>query len=1016
MASLDVQKAYDSVPFQSIEQSLKRIKVPTQFINQVRKILTRKVFIESPAGRTNIFSAERGLPQGDPMSPILWNIFYDELLTNLQSKIGYKLYHTINISVLAYADDIHPISHRKEVLQDMLADIELFLKSHKMSLNATKSKILTNDDQSNYEFKINQQTIQLVPKTELVRILGVYWSMDGNYKATIKKTMTELINQIVAIQYKFIPGKIMTHLINTVIIPTIKYRLQYIPISDNQLEKVDKRLRSLTRLKNKLPPTTKNDYIYCNEFGIKLFSIKNIHKNTIITDLTVFLRNDNITSKVIRAVLEKLRLKMRFPLPLINKPVKLQNNSFIKYVINLFHRENLSIKQTHVGQFEQILLEMPLEDYISGRKIMFDLNLSNLQLPSNKQLLLSFNDLTNHWPRLKKAIFDKVPNWYQFIMQKMSNCQDDYSQQFNYRIPIYIKEEQETIYKIPEEKTELEIWTDGSLKKESNKMGAGFLIWDTQENIIHKQSIKVDSQNPSSTKAELIGILAALDICHTNQTIRIYTDSQCAINGCKNILVKESSRTELKYKNLYILEQIKAVMLQFSKIPTFIKVAGHSNLLKNDQADELAKLGAESSLENYQVGIGSVKEYLFKNNTIVNGYPNQFLKKIRQEKQFGLIETNLNEKWEFSDIDWKDTLKVCYQGMNLENALDATDVKEQSFRIRFFSKKLPVLSLVKKWNYNNNTYTENSICPRCKKEEETLQHLITCDKNKTISSKLYNTTIESINERLNTNPTYKNLKEQHFKPSKKHLMYLLGFQNFQEFTTLPSAYGLINQTLIDRFKKTKRTKNHTKLWIQLVLDSWLTTVYKIIWTERCKDLKQSQEQNHQNKRKSNSEHHTIKKIKLINYSKISLFTSLAEHPKKINLSTSKILPKPIMLITSHARNPQKIRLKPKIRSRVTSQRNKPRTTTTYIDSSPLTNNLTSKRTRKQTGHYEQDHFKKIKLKLGSPQKISIKLKIPPDKTMNDRGEDPMSAMVSMVGAEDEEGGEGPRFNETVGSV
>ena len=42
----------------------------------------------------------------DPMSPILWNIFYDEILTHIQSKIGNKLNNTINISVLAYADDI----------------------------------------------------------------------------------------------------------------------------------------------------------------------------------------------------------------------------------------------------------------------------------------------------------------------------------------------------------------------------------------------------------------------------------------------------------------------------------------------------------------------------------------------------------------------------------------------------------------------------------------------------------------------------------------------------------------------------------------------------------------------------------------------------------------------------------------------------------------------------------------------------------------------------------------------
>ncbi len=79
-SSLDGQKAYDSVPFKSIIQALKRIKVPEIFIKNVIKILQRNVYSETPAGKTNILNAQRGLPQGDPMSPILWNIFYDELL------------------------------------------------------------------------------------------------------------------------------------------------------------------------------------------------------------------------------------------------------------------------------------------------------------------------------------------------------------------------------------------------------------------------------------------------------------------------------------------------------------------------------------------------------------------------------------------------------------------------------------------------------------------------------------------------------------------------------------------------------------------------------------------------------------------------------------------------------------------------------------------------------------------------------------------------------------------------
>jgi hypothetical protein len=68
----------------------------------------------------------------------------------------------------------------------MLDKIYLFLQNNKMNLNPHKSKIISNQDTKNHNFKINDQTIEIIPKDQLVRILGVYWTMDGQYSKTIK--------------------------------------------------------------------------------------------------------------------------------------------------------------------------------------------------------------------------------------------------------------------------------------------------------------------------------------------------------------------------------------------------------------------------------------------------------------------------------------------------------------------------------------------------------------------------------------------------------------------------------------------------------------------------------------------------------------------------------------------------------------------------------------------------------------------------------------------------------------
>ena len=140
--------------------------------------------------------------------------------------------------------------------------------------------------------------------------------------------------------------------------------------------------------------------------------------------------------------------------------------------------------------------------------------------------------------------------------------------------------------------------------------------------------------------------------------------------------------------------------------------------------------------------------------------------------------------------------------MEMEKTLDASSYKEQSFRLQLFTKNLPVLKKVEKWNSDKKIYTPDAICIRCEKEEETIEHLITCEKNLRISKNLYKYTTDIMEKRIN-NPTYKKLLDQHYKPTKKHLMYLIGFvkANYTKFMEFKSIYGLIPSDIQDCCKR-----------------------------------------------------------------------------------------------------------------------------------------------------------------------------------------------------------------------
>ena len=74
-ATLDVEKAYDSVPFKAISVSLRRLKVPEIIIKLIESLNSdRDLTIKTPHGETLPITPTRGLPQGSVFSPLLWSI------------------------------------------------------------------------------------------------------------------------------------------------------------------------------------------------------------------------------------------------------------------------------------------------------------------------------------------------------------------------------------------------------------------------------------------------------------------------------------------------------------------------------------------------------------------------------------------------------------------------------------------------------------------------------------------------------------------------------------------------------------------------------------------------------------------------------------------------------------------------------------------------------------------------------------------------------------------------------
>ena len=142
---LDLKKAYDSVPVKLVLEKLEDRQVPMGIISLIASLFsecTTRVLVNQEF--TNEIKLERGLLQGSILSPLLFNIFIDDLASKLtqtfeneEEKKKYPLPHC-----LFYADDIKINHSSASAIQEMLNICSEWADNNGMEFNIDKSSYL----------------------------------------------------------------------------------------------------------------------------------------------------------------------------------------------------------------------------------------------------------------------------------------------------------------------------------------------------------------------------------------------------------------------------------------------------------------------------------------------------------------------------------------------------------------------------------------------------------------------------------------------------------------------------------------------------------------------------------------------------------------------------------------------------------------------------------------------------------------------------------------------------------
>ncbi|NXU79263.1 PO21 protein, partial [Oreotrochilus melanogaster] len=120
-------KAFDTVSHQHIITSLKERGVDDHIISLIANMYhNTNTRIKLSDGQSDPISIQIGVKQGDPMSPLLFNLAVDPLLNKLET-IGNGFHiHCKTVTAMAFADDLVLLSDSWEGMKNNIAIVEAF--------------------------------------------------------------------------------------------------------------------------------------------------------------------------------------------------------------------------------------------------------------------------------------------------------------------------------------------------------------------------------------------------------------------------------------------------------------------------------------------------------------------------------------------------------------------------------------------------------------------------------------------------------------------------------------------------------------------------------------------------------------------------------------------------------------------------------------------------------------------------------------------------------------------------
>ena len=207
----DLSKAYDTIQWSSIKDSLRAIGIEETFIEMVMNSLrgtTTAMRTNRPGHITRTVELHKSIKQGCPLAPLLFVIVMDELHKALRSiRQGYVLNSNDMITSRGYCDDTYIVAETMDGLRKMNKIVHAVFAKHGLRVNEIKTKITGRHADGTpltetISWPGTGRHFELIPPEKPVRYLGALITLDLDWTPQVNHMQGQVMQVISQLKSK----------------------------------------------------------------------------------------------------------------------------------------------------------------------------------------------------------------------------------------------------------------------------------------------------------------------------------------------------------------------------------------------------------------------------------------------------------------------------------------------------------------------------------------------------------------------------------------------------------------------------------------------------------------------------------------------------------------------------------------------------------------------------------------------------------------------------------------------